>query len=52
MSKRQKSIKKKQEPIKKIPPNVEEKGAPKVQIPSSKPKPPPAKKGSSGSSKK
>ena len=43
---------KRQKPIKKIPPNVEKRGAPKVQIPISKPKPRPAKKVSSGSPKK
>ena len=42
---------KRQKPIKKIPPNGEKKGAPKVQIPS-KPKPRPVKKVSSGSSKR
>ena len=43
---------KRQKPIKKIPPNGEKRGAPKVQILPSKPKPRPAKKVSSGSSKK
>lgn len=41
---------KRQKPLKKRPPDLEKKGAPKVQIP--KPKPSPPKKGSSESSKK